>query len=132
PIPEPTAVEILEDGGGDCSEHCVLFVTLCRAAGIPARRLSGYAQVGDMWGAHSFSEVWLGRWIGCDPTTNDFGTKARYVAFGWNDDPDSFPGTVSSRVSGRMSIRTVEFTEGERTWKTAEIDEPKGREDVLA
>ena len=132
PIPEPTALEIVEDGGGDCSEHCVLFVTLCRAAGIPARRLSGYAQVGDMWGSHSFAEVWLGRWIGCDPTTNDFGTKARYLAFGWEDDPDSFPGLVSSRVSGRMSIRTEEFSEGARTWKTAALGDTDGREDVLS
>ncbi len=132
PIPEPTAVEILEDGGGDCSEHCVLFVTLCRAAGIPARRYSGYAQVGDMWGAHSFAEVWLGGWVGCDPTTNEYGTKARYFCFGPDDDPDSFPGIVSSRVSGRVSIRTVEFTEGDRTWKTDGLENSSEREDVLS
>jgi transglutaminase-like putative cysteine protease len=128
-----TASEILDAGSGFCTEHCVLFVALCRAAGVPARRLSGYAQVGDMWGAHSFAEVWLGRWIGCDPTTNDFGTKARYIAFGWDDDPDSFPGVVSSRVTnGRMSIRTVEFTEGKRTWKTDELDKESDREDALS
>ena len=131
PIPQPTAVEILEDGGGDCSEHCVLFVTLCRAAGIPARRLSGYAQVGDVWGSHSFSEVWLGRWVGCDPTTNDFGTKARYIAFGWDDDADSFPGLVGERARGRMEIRTFEFEEGGRTWKTEDAGVSE-REDVLA
>jgi transglutaminase-like putative cysteine protease len=132
PIPSPTAVEILEDGGGDCSEHCVLFVTLCRAAGIPARRLSGYAQVGDVWGSHSFSEVWLGRWVGCDPTTNDFGTKARYIAFGWDDDADSFPGLVSERARGRMEIRTFEFEERGRTWKAQDAGESSEREDVLA
>ena len=132
PIPSPTAAEILEDGGGDCSEHCVLFVTLCRAAGIPARRLSGYAQVGDMWGSHSFSEVWLGRWVGCDPTTNDFGTKARYIAFGWDDDPDSFPGLVSDRARGRMAIRTVEFSEGGRTWKAEDAGTVTEHEDALA
>lgn len=132
PIPQPTAVEILEDGGGDCSEHCVLFVTLCRAAGIPARRLSGYAQVGDVWGSHSFSEVWLGRWVGCDPTTNDFGTKARYIAFGWDDDADSFPGLVSERARGRMEIRTFEFEEGGRTWKAEDAGQANEREDVLA
>jgi transglutaminase-like putative cysteine protease len=132
PTPEPTAVEILEEGCGDCSEHCALFVTLCRGAGIPARRVSGWAQVGDMWGSHSFAEVWLGRWIGCDPTTNEFGTKARYLAFGWNDDADSFPGVVSSRVTGRISIRTVEFTEGGRTWKVADLTNPSERVDVLS
>ena len=132
PIPSPTAVEILDDGGGDCSEHCVLFVTLCRAAGIPARRLSGYAQVGDVWGSHSFSEVWLGRWVGCDPTTNDFGTKARYIAFGWDDDADSFPGLVSERARGRMEIRTVEFEEGGKKWKADEAENFTEREDALS
>jgi len=128
-----TASEILELGSGFCSEHCVLFVALCRAAGVPARRVTGYAQVGDMWGAHSFAEVWLGRWFGCDPTTNDFGTKARYIAFGWDDDADSYPGVVSSRAgNGRMSIRTVEFTEGGRTWKTDELDGQSDREDALS
>ncbi|MCG3133777.1 MAG: hypothetical protein HMLKMBBP_01033 [Planctomycetes bacterium] len=112
PIPQPTAKEILEERMGDCSEHAVLFVALCRSVGIPARRLSGYAQVHDMWGAHAFCEVWLGTWVGADPTTNELGTAARYVAFGWDEDPDSYPGLVSSRCLGRMSIRTLSVTEG--------------------
>jgi transglutaminase-like putative cysteine protease len=132
PLMGANAAEILEMKSGCCTECCTVFITLCRAAGIPARRLSGYAQVGDMWGGHSFAEVWLGRWIGCDPTTADFGTKARYICFGWVDDPDSFPGVVSDRAMGRMAIRTVEFTEGARTWKTAEARRAGGgREDVL-
>ena len=42
-ISDTTAVEILKERRGDCSEHAVLFVALCRAAGIPARRCSGAA-----------------------------------------------------------------------------------------
>jgi transglutaminase-like putative cysteine protease len=125
PIPSPTAVEILEDGRGDCSEHNVLFVTLCRAAGLPARRLSGYAQVGDNWGAHAFCEVWLGKWIGADPTTNELGTRARYVAFGWNDTSDSFPDLVSTRAQGRMSFRTRLVQEG---GETVDFDQPLPRD----
>jgi len=103
PIPSPTAVEILRDGCGDCSEHNVLFVALCRAAGLPARRLSGYAQVGEVWGMHAFAEVWLGEWIGADPTTNELGTSARYIAFGWEDDADSFPAIVSGAAERTAS-----------------------------
>lgn len=115
PNPQPNAAQILEDGCGDCSEHNVLFVTLCRAAGIPARRWSGYAQVGGLWGSHAFCEIWLGKWIGADPTTQELGTRARYIAFGANDDPDSEVGTVSARSTGRLSIRTVSFEdEGEQ------------------
>ena len=132
PTAQPTAPEILADGMGDCSEHAVLFVALCRAAGLPARRLSGYAQVGDMWGAHSFCEVWLGRWIGADPTTNELGTRARYLAFGWDEDPDSYPGLVSSRVTGHMSIRTVEFTDAGTTLTIAQARKRKPLRDDLS
>lgn len=132
PIPQPTAAEIIEEGRGDCSEHCVLFVALARAAGLPARRLSGYAQVGNRWGAHSFAEVWLGKWVGADPTTNELGTKARYLCFGWADDPDSYPGLVSSRVTGRMSIKTREFSEGGKTWKVGALPKTITREDPMS
>lgn len=131
PVPQPTAPEILEARTGDCSEHAVLFTALCRAAGLPARRLSGYAQVGDMWGAHAFCEVWLGKWVGADPTTNELGTRARYVAFGRDEDPDSFPGLVSQRFRGRATIRTVEFTDGGETVKVADVVSGTGLRDVL-
>lgn len=136
PIPQPTAVEILDACMGDCSEHAVLFVALCRSVGIPARRATGYAQVGDMWGAHSFCEVWLGKWVGADPTTNELGTAARYLCFGWDEDPESYPGLVSQRIQGRMSIRTLEFTEGGEkvvvSAKTRTDDAAKGGCDLLS
>lgn len=136
PIPQPTAVEILDACMGDCSEHAVLFVALCRSVGIPARRATGYAQVGDMWGAHSFCEVWLGKWVGADPTTNELGTAARYLCFGWDEDPESYPGLVSQRIQGRMSIRTLEFTEGgEKVVITSDMrtdDAAKGGRDLLS
>lgn len=129
PVPQPTAPEILEAQTGDCSEHAVLFVAMCRAAGLPARRLSGYALVGDMWGAHAFCEVWLGRWVGADPTTNELGTRARYVAFGWDEDPDSYPGLVSQRFRGRARLTTVEFTDAGETMSVEEAARPKPRRD---
>jgi transglutaminase-like putative cysteine protease len=136
PIPQPTAVEILDASMGDCSEHAVLFVALCRSVGIPARRATGYAQVGDMWGAHSFCEVWLGKWVGADPTTNELGTAARYLCFGWDEDPESYPGIVSQRIQGRMAIRTTEFTEGGETVVVSSemrtSDAAKGGRDALS
>ena len=91
-VAQASALEILESGTGDCSEHALLFVTLCRAAGIPARQCSGYVCIGSQWGAHAWTEIWLGRWVGADPTTGEIGTGARYVFFGYHDDPDSYPG----------------------------------------
>lgn len=129
PVVSPNAAEILRDGLGDCSEHNVLFVAMCRSVGIPARRVMGYAQVADMWGSHAFAEVWLGRWIGADPTTNELGTRARYIAFGRPEDPDSHPMVVAARAQGRMSIRTLTFEEGGKVWdaeeaERTELDDP--------
>src|SRR5262245_57921155 len=40
-----TALAVLENAAGDCTEHTLLFVTLARAAGIPAREVGGVAFV---------------------------------------------------------------------------------------
>jgi transglutaminase-like putative cysteine protease len=112
-VGQTTALEILEQRKGDCSEHALLFVALCRAAGIPARRCTGYVCVGEMWGAHAWGEVWTGAWIGVDPTTDDVGTAARYVFYGRPEDPESHPGLVTGRTQGRMRIVTTEVEEGD-------------------
>ena len=104
-VAQGSALEILEKRQGDCSEHGLLYVALCRAAGIPARRCSGWVNVGPMWGAHAWAEIWVGSWIAADPTTGEIAPAARYLFFGYSDDPDSFPGVVSARVDGRISLR---------------------------
>lgn len=109
-VSDATALEILRDGQGDCSEHCVLFVALCRAAGIPARRCSGYVCLGTQWGAHAFAEIWVGAWVSADPTTGEIGGGARYLFFGYPDRPGSFPNVVSSRISGRIRLVTMAIT----------------------
>ncbi len=115
-VGQASALEILDSRQGDCSEHALLFVALCRAAGIPARRCSGYVNVGSVWGAHAWAEVWVGKWIGADPTTGEIGTAARYLFFGYSDDPESSPGLVSARASGRMRFVATEIREGSETW----------------
>ena len=111
-VAQASALEILESGAGDCSEHALLFVTLCRAVGIPARQCSGYVSVASQWGAHAWAEIWLGQWVGADPTTGEIGTAARYVFFGYHDDPKSFPGLVSARARGRMRYVVTRIVEG--------------------
>lgn len=108
----PTALDILRERKGYCAEHALLFVALCRAAGIPARRCSGFVCIGDDWGAHAWAEIWVGKWMGVDPTTDDVGTAARYLFFGYSDDPDSHGGTVSARAQGRLSFAGLSLEEG--------------------
>ncbi len=111
-VAQADAVQILNEGCGDCSEHCLLFVTLCRAVGIPARRCSGYVLIGSMWGAHAWAEIWTGEWIGADPTTGEVGTGARYLFFGYPDGPDPYPGVTASRAEGRMRFVATRLEEG--------------------
>src|SRR5262245_34435819 len=111
-VNQTSAVEILKQNKGDCSEHALLFVALCRAAGIPARQCSGYVCIGSDWGSHAWAEVWTGQWIGVDPTTCDVGTAARYLFFGYTDEPGSHPGVVSARARGRMTLVGTRLEEG--------------------
>lgn len=122
PVASSTALEILRDRRGDCSEHCVLFVALCRAAGIPARRCSGYVNIGEDWGAHDWAEVWLGEWIGADPTTGEIGTKARYLFFGYPDRPGSYPERLRSQTAGRIRIVGEELLEDGQRFSLARKD----------
>jgi hypothetical protein len=110
-LAEPTAKQILAEGTGDCSEHSLLFTTLCRAAGIPARRCSGWVCVGDDWGGHGWCEIWVGKWIGADPTTNEIGTRARYILLSRPDEHDFEPGFITAERTA-LRIRRAEWADG--------------------
>ncbi len=65
----PSAAEIIARRAGDCTERAGLFAALCRAAGIPARRVNGLRWHGDAFYAHAWCEAFLGTWIEIDPET---------------------------------------------------------------
>jgi transglutaminase-like putative cysteine protease len=104
-----TALEVLQNGVGDCTEHAVLVVALMRAAGIPARVVDGIVMLTmpdgtAVAGYHAWAEIWLGQWIGVDATVNETGTSARYLQFGVDE-----PGMIGSggkmmRAIGKTSI----------------------------
>lgn len=72
-----TALQTLQYREGDCTEHSVLAVALCRAAGIPARPVFGLSLTGQQEEAgyasnyfigHQWFEVWInGQWYPLDP-----------------------------------------------------------------
>lgn len=82
------ALYALRTGSGDCTEHMHLFVALCRAAGIPARGMAGYAcersRVLSPVDYHNWAEVYLdGRWVIVDPQKRIFDRNTEdYVATG--------------------------------------------------
>ncbi len=47
---------------GDCGVQGLAFVTLCRAAGVPARWQSGWQTKPDRWNMHDWSEFYVEPW----------------------------------------------------------------------
>jgi len=110
-IAELSAREILQRRMGDCSEHATLFLALCRAAGIPARRCSGFVCAGDLWGGHAWAEIWVGAWIGVDPTTNEIGTRARYILCAREGDRERPPAAILPEFT-RILIERAVYDDG--------------------
>lgn len=74
-----SAAEVLSHGTGVCQDHAHVMIACCRAAGIPARYVSGYLYTGD--GGHLASHAWIdawdgSRWLSCDATHQRFAGPA--------------------------------------------------------
>jgi transglutaminase-like putative cysteine protease len=68
-----TAISALERGEGVCQDQTHVFLAACRAAGVPARYVSGYLHAGEgrEIASHAWADVWLepaGGWYGIDVT----------------------------------------------------------------
>jgi len=81
----PNGLEVLRSGKGDCNEHTALFVSLARAAGIPARIAAGLvwsSRLGDSFYYHAWPEVRLGgptEWVPVDPTFGQLPADATHL-----------------------------------------------------
>ena len=72
--PEKRGVlEVMKKYEGDCGQYSALFITLCRAAGIPARQQSGLVIENKKIGYHVWSEAYFPSigWIPMDCTYPD-------------------------------------------------------------
>jgi transglutaminase-like putative cysteine protease/sugar lactone lactonase YvrE len=83
-----TAPTVLARGNGSCSEYSFVFISMCRAAGIPARYVGAVARRGDDRSIddvfHRWVEVYLPSygWIPVDPSGGDQtmpAAQARYI-----------------------------------------------------
>lgn len=77
-----SALEVLEDMEGTCSEYAVLYLALCRAAGVPARACVGFLASGQELVLHLWTQVYVGRWIDVDPSWRTGRVSAAYLKTG--------------------------------------------------
>ncbi|MCC6929781.1 MAG: transglutaminase domain-containing protein [Gemmatimonadaceae bacterium] len=108
----PSAVATLRSRRGDSNEHAQLFVALARAAGIPARTVSGVVAIDGQFYYHAWAEVMLQRWVGVDPTLGQFPTDAthlRLLTGGLGAQAEL------SRVTGRLDLSVVGVAAGDAT-----------------
>jgi transglutaminase-like putative cysteine protease len=116
---QTTAQEAWDAGQGVCQDMAHISVALLRAAGLPARYVSGYlhpdprAEPGRAVAgqSHAWAEYWTGEWVACDPT-NLAPVAERHVVLGRGRDyADVSPlrGIYSGAPSVAMEV-TVELT----------------------
>jgi transglutaminase-like putative cysteine protease len=116
----------VEKGYGDCGIKSLLFITLCRYNGIPAKWQSGWMLHPGSINLHDWTEIYLEGygWVPVDP---DYGLQnlenieEKYFFFGGtdahhliiNDDYSSplFPAKIFPRSE------TVDFQRGELEWR---------------
>jgi hypothetical protein len=77
----PSALEVLQTKKGDCNEHTVLFNSLARAVGIPAKTVVGIVHVRGGFYYHAWSEIWLGEWVSLDSALDQFPADATHIKF---------------------------------------------------
>jgi hypothetical protein len=101
-----TALAVLDNKAGDCTEHTLLFVSLARAVGLPARELTGVAYVSPIFGWHAWAEIHDGKqWISVDPTWNELYVDATHIVFSHDMDNHSW-----LNVLGSVGFRVLDFT----------------------
>lgn len=72
-----TAPTVLARGNGSCSEYSFVYISMCRAAGLPARYVGSVVERGDRASMddvfHRWVEVYLPRygWVPIDPSGGD-------------------------------------------------------------
>ena len=107
-----SALEVVHDRSGDCTEHALLLAAMGRALGIPTRIATGLAYV-DYWLGnqhvfvpHAWTQALIGgHWISYDAAIGQF--DAGHIALGYGDgDPWRF--FEGANTLGNLEIVAVD------------------------
>lgn len=115
-VSDGTASEVLRARKGDCTEHTALLVAMARAAGIPARPVSGLVGAdlgnGHILGFHEWAQLYLhGRWVDFDAAIPGDPAIAARIALFFGDAEGKTEGKDMSlmyRFFGNVQAATVE------------------------
>ncbi len=103
-----TTLEVLKNMAGDCTEHTLLFVSLARALGIPAREVGGVASSGPrqkLFGWHAWPEYHDGhQWVSTDPTWDEERIDATHIKFS-----DSADDQTWVNLLGKVKFKVVKI-----------------------
>jgi len=98
----PSAVDVLDNLRGDCNEHTILTVALCRAVGIPAVTCAGIVYVNNgIFGYHAWPAVWVGEWVAMDPTFSQYVADGTHIILASGSLDAQY---VVNGVLGRLSV----------------------------
>ncbi|MBM3835549.1 MAG: transglutaminase domain-containing protein [Verrucomicrobia bacterium] len=104
-----SALDVLSNRAGDCTEITMLFVALARSLGIPAREVGGvmYANEGTpIFGWHAWAEIHDGhQWVTVDPTWNQVYVDATHINLA-EDSKD----WAWVNLLGKMKIKVLKVT----------------------
>jgi hypothetical protein len=114
-----SALQVLETGEGECQSHSLLTVSLCRAAGLPARFAYGVVYLPDReaFGFHTWVQVHVGDWIPMDPTLGNFPAGVDHLTLavgGYQDQFRLFPfimGKGGWRIRMQHAARSTQDAE---------------------
>jgi transglutaminase-like putative cysteine protease len=105
---QPNVHDLMERRRGDCKSFALLFTTLARASGLPAREVMGLLYVGDRdraFGGHAWNEVVLGGvWVPVDATFDETEIDATHLCFGTLRDASH---TMLESL-GKLNLKVVE------------------------
>ena len=121
---------VIANGHGDCGQVALLYITLCRAIGIPARWESGYMLHPDAVNYHDWAETYF-EGVGWVPTDPSFGRStiqnphiAEYYATGIDIYRMASNEAVGDKLSPEKKYirsETVDFQPGEVEWKNGNL-----------
>lgn len=117
PPEEQGAAVTLERCAGDCRGYSFLFIAMCRAAGIPARQVSGVFFTEERSGQHVWAEFFLPGygWVPADPSEAD-------SEYGNHDSQDYFAHLPNDRLT--LSVGTnipIQPTIPWATWENSDV-----------